>query len=90
MKAGAEYDPSILIKTYSGPKLPILIDQGTHDKFLHTELLPDKLKVAAGEVNYPLNIRMQPGYDHSYYFITTFIHEHIEHHAWSLGLKKRL
>jgi len=86
VEAGAEYDSSRLLSTYSGPKLPLLVDVGTADPFLHTELLPSALAQAAAQTAYPLTLRMQPNYDHSYYFVSTFMRDHIDHHARALGL----
>ncbi len=65
-------------------KLPILVDQGEADSFLDTQLKPLALKVAAEAVGYPLTLRLQPGYDHSYYFIASFIEDHLRHHAAAL------
>ena len=65
-------------------KLPILVDQGEADSFLETQLKPLALKVAAEVVGYPLTLRLQPGYDHSYYFIASFIEDHLRHHAAAL------
>jgi S-formylglutathione hydrolase len=59
----------------------ILVDQGEDDEFLATQLLPDRLEEAARQANVPLTLRRHPGYDHSYYFIATFIGDHIRHHA---------
>ncbi|OKH27467.1 S-formylglutathione hydrolase [Chroogloeocystis siderophila] len=63
---------------------PILIDQGTVDKFLVDQLKLELFASACAKANQPLNLRMQPGYDHSYYFIATFIEDHIRHHAAAL------
>lgn len=76
----AEWDALELMKHNSGKKIPILIDQGDADPFYKRELEPYKLVEAAKESNYPLNIRIQNGHDHSYYTISTFIEEHIEFH----------
>ena len=61
-------------------KLPLLVDQGDADDFLATQLKPELLKTACYEASHPLTLRMQPGYDHSYYFIASFIGEHIAWH----------
>lgn len=63
---------------------PILIDQGDADQFLAEQLLPNVFEQACAAVNQPLTLRYQAGYDHSYYFITTFIEDHIRHHATAL------
>jgi S-formylglutathione hydrolase len=60
---------------------PILIDQGADDAFLAEQLRPDLLQAACDAANQPLLLRMQPGYDHSYWFIQTFIEDHLRHHA---------
>jgi len=74
------YDSCELIK-HSTQRLPILIDQGTEDEFLKEHLKPELLKNVCDEYNYPINLRYQEGYDHSYYFISTFIEEHLCFHA---------
>jgi S-formylglutathione hydrolase len=75
-----DYDASLLIEKAT-KKLPVLIDQGVADEFLDKQLKPELLTAAATRVDYPINLRMQPGYDHSYYFISTFIKDHLEFHA---------
>ena len=65
-------------------KLPILVDQGDRDDFLENQLKPDALKAAAQAAGHPLTLRLQPGYDHSYYFIVSFIDDHLRHHAAAL------
>ncbi len=62
-------------------RLPLLVDQGGADEFLETQLRPHLLQQACAAAGHPLELRMQAGYDHSYYFIATFIGDHIEHHA---------
>lgn len=80
------YDASHLIGE-AVEKAPILIDQGTEDEFLGEELKPGALEQAAIASHYPLELRYQDGYDHSYYFIASFIDDHLRHHAQGLGLK---
>ena len=63
----------------------ILIDQGTEDQFLAEQLHPEKFSAACAQSGQALELRMQPGYDHSYYFIQTFMGEHIAHHAAALA-----
>ncbi len=63
----------------------ILVDQGSADDFLNTGLRPDLLQNACKDKKIDLTLRMQEGYDHSYYFISTFMAEHIEWHAKHLG-----
>jgi S-formylglutathione hydrolase len=65
----------------AGWTTPILIDQGTADEFLETQLRPELFVEACNEAGVPLTLRWREGYDHSYYFIATFIGEHIAHHA---------
>jgi S-formylglutathione hydrolase len=77
------YDATELVKT-SAPRLPLLIDQGDADEFLDTQLKPQLFEAAAAQAGYPITLRMQPGYDHSYYFMASFIGEHIAHHAQAL------
>jgi S-formylglutathione hydrolase len=82
-QAWKAFDAVELIKT-AYEKLPLLIDQGDADEFLQTQLRPEWFKAAADAVGYPVVLRMQPGYDHSYYFVTSFIGEHVMHHANAL------
>ena len=63
----------------------ILVDQGEADNFLQEQLKPELLSSVCVETGQPLQLRMQPGYDHSYYFIASFIEDHIEFHASSLN-----
>ncbi|HEX2764177.1 MAG TPA: S-formylglutathione hydrolase [Allosphingosinicella sp.] len=58
----------------------ILVDQGSADGFLATQLRPDLLEAACADAGIPLTLRMQEGYDHSYYFISTFIEDHLRWH----------
>jgi S-formylglutathione hydrolase len=65
-----------------GARLPeILVDQGTSDSFLTSELKPELLVEACRAAGIPLTLRMQDGYDHSYYFISTFMEDHLRWHA---------
>lgn len=77
------YDAAALIADAS-ERLPLLVDQGSADEFLATQLRPELLDVACRTHGHPLVLRMQPGHDHSYYFIASFIGEHIAHHAAAL------
>lgn len=82
--AWAEYDACALIE--GGARLPgLLVDQGEGDNFLVEQLKPELLKVACEAADQPLTLRMQPGYDHSYYFISTFMADHLRWHAERLG-----
>lgn len=77
-----EWDTCELIKKYKGDPVEIFADQGDADGFLPKgQLLPDNLIAACAQANIPVTMRMQEGYDHSYYFIATFIEDHINHHA---------
>lgn len=65
-------------------RLPLLIDQGDADEYRATQLRPEWLQAACDRAGHPLQLRRQPGYDHSYYFIASFIGDHIAHHAAAL------
>ncbi|MED6182172.1 hypothetical protein PIB30_026163 [Stylosanthes scabra] len=80
-----EYDATCLIKKFNAVPGHILIDQGEDDKFLQDQLLPGKFEEACKNANVQLKLRLQPGYDHSYFFIATFIDDHIMHHAKALS-----
>ena len=67
-----------------------LFFQGTSDAFLKEQLKPENLTAAAAEARHPINLRMQPLYDHSYYFISTFMRDHIDHHARALNCRPKL
>ena len=82
-EAWKAYDATALVASAT-EKLPLLIDQGQADEFLEGQLKPWLLQEAAAQADHPLYLRMQPGYDHSYYFIASFIGEHIAHHAAAL------
>jgi len=78
--AWREYDACALIE--SGARLPdILVDQGTADGFLESQLKPQLLEEACAEAGQPLTLRRQEGYDHSYFFIASFIEDHLRWHA---------
>lgn len=78
-KLWQEYDASVLMA--KGGDVPALVDQGDADNFLEEQLKPEALQKAADKSRYPLELRLQPGYDHSYYFIASFIEEHLRFHA---------
>jgi len=75
-----QYDSCALIQS-SASKIPIMVDQGDADDFLTEQLKPQLLEQACEQQGHPLTLRMQSGYDHSYYFIATFMKDHIEYHA---------
>jgi S-formylglutathione hydrolase len=77
------YDATELVRTSTWDR-PIVVDQGTEDSFLETQLRPELLAEACKKSGKRLTLRMQQGYDHSYYFIATFIGEHIAYHARAL------
>jgi S-formylglutathione hydrolase len=79
-----EWDACALIADAT-ERLPILVDQGDRDDFLDSQLKPEALKSAAQAAGHPLTLRLQPGYDHSYYFIASFIEDHLRHHAAALA-----
>jgi S-formylglutathione hydrolase len=83
-QAWRDYDATELVarRPYPGP---ILIDQGSADQFLEAQLKPQEFAAAAAKSGQRLNLRMQPGYDHGYYFIQTFIADHLQHHARELS-----
>ncbi len=78
--AWRDYDACALIE--DGARLPaLLVDQGEADNFLHEQLKPGLLALACRKAGIPATIRMQPGYDHSYYFISSFMADHVAWHA---------
>ena len=80
----SDYDAVSLIKRADEQlkhSLPMLVDQGSEDNFLQEQLNTQMLAEAVGEVGYPAQIRFQKGYDHSYFFIASFIAEHMQFHA---------
>ncbi|HUA76535.1 MAG TPA: S-formylglutathione hydrolase [Acetobacteraceae bacterium] len=78
------YDSCTLIE--DGARLPsLLVDQGTADNFLQEQLRPELLEEACRNAGIPLTLRRQEGYDHSYFFIATFIADHLRHHAAALS-----
>ena len=79
------YDATALIddRGWTGPAL--LVDQGLNDPFLETQLKPNLLEAACRDSGVPLNLRRHDGYDHSYFFIATFIDDHLDYHATHLS-----
>lgn len=80
-----EYDATELLSDLA-ERLPLLIDQGKDDSFLAEQLSTETFSQACQKHGHPATINMRAGYDHSYFFISTFINEHLEHHAKALGL----
>ncbi|HTI31530.1 MAG TPA: S-formylglutathione hydrolase [Sphingomonas sp.] len=82
--AWRRHDAVALIE--DGRRVPeLLVDQGDADQFLAEQLRPELLAKACAEADIALTLRMQPGYDHSYYFISTFMADHVRWHAERLG-----
>lgn len=84
-EAWAKYDATELVKSGSRHPGEILIDQGLADEFFAKQLLTENLVRAAKEVGQPVRANLREGYDHSYYFISTFIESHVKFHAAALG-----
>lgn len=82
--AWVEYDSCRLIEKL-GCAHPLLVDVGTSDNFLDSQLRPELLEAACKKARVSLTLRRQPGYDHSYYFISTFMRDHIAWHAEHLA-----
>ena len=78
----SEWDASELVAK-AGERLPLLVDQGEQDGFLAEQLKPWRWKPPARPPA-TLTLRLQPGYDHSYFFIASFIDDHLRHHAGAL------
>ena len=77
-----QYDASSLMENRNIPfPKGILIDQGLADKFLQDQLFPEAFKAACEKAQQPLELRKHPGYDHGYYFISTFVEDHIRFHS---------
>ena len=82
--AWREWDATALV-AHAPERLPLLIEQGESDEFMTTQLWPELLRAACEAADHPIDLRIRPGYDHSYYFIASFIGEHIAYHAAALG-----
>jgi S-formylglutathione hydrolase len=80
----AQYDACELVRKQAS-NAHILIDQGMADNFLEEQLRPELFEAACAEAGQKLTLRRQAGYDHSYYFISTFMDDHIAHHVKMLG-----
>ncbi|PCJ24023.1 MAG: S-formylglutathione hydrolase [SAR86 cluster bacterium] len=80
-----EYDAVNLVRNATQP-IPMLIDQGTADDFLEEQLKPSRLVEVCNQVGYPLNYNQRDGYDHSYFFIASFIESHLRFHSAILEL----
>jgi S-formylglutathione hydrolase len=86
--AWAAHDTVALI-AQATERLPLLVDQGEADDFLSVQLRPELLQAACADAGHPLTLRLHPGHDHSYYFIASFIGEHVAWHAQALGAASR-
>ncbi|WP_308366093.1 MULTISPECIES: S-formylglutathione hydrolase [unclassified Microbulbifer] len=75
-----EYDATVLLSR-AGERIPMLVSQGNADEFLEEQLKPHALQSAAEASGYPLKVEHHAGYDHSYYFIASFIEQHLRFHA---------
>lgn len=81
----AQYDACALAKGYTGPARHLLVDTGTADSFLEVQLKPERLEQAvAGNERLTVESRLQAGYDHSYFFIASFVDDHVDHAAKAL------
>jgi S-formylglutathione hydrolase len=78
--AWQDYDATLLAARSDWSE-EVLIDQGTSDEFLHEQLKPHLLQAAFAQAGFPLTLRYQAGYDHSYYFMASFMADHLAHHA---------
>jgi S-formylglutathione hydrolase len=79
-----DYDATALVETRGWKGPAFLVDQGTSDQFIETQLKPELLREACSRAGVPLDLRLQAGYDHSYFFIASFIEDHLRFHARNL------
>ncbi|EKU21688.1 S-formylglutathione hydrolase, partial [Nannochloropsis gaditana CCMP526] len=86
--AGEGWDATLLMEREGPFPFPLLVDQGTADTFLEGQLMPEALEKACASKGQDATIRRQDGYDHSYFFISTFMADHIDFHANALGLPR--
>lgn len=87
VKSWRDYDATLLVKasaSIASKRPPMLVDQGNADEFLTEQLKTERLVTACKAVDYPAQINMRAGYDHSYFFISTFIENHLRFHAKAL------
>lgn len=84
--AWSGYDACELLRSLRdvAARPPLLVDQGLSDPYLESQLLPERLEQACADSGYPLMLRRRPGYDHGYYFVSTFVEDHLRHHARAL------
>ena len=90
--AWGEHDATVLMQNHPIAPYPagILIDQGLADKFLPTQLHPELFEAACKAIGQPLTLRRHAGYDHGYYFIQSFMADHLAHHAGQLSSQPRV
>lgn len=84
-KAWEAYDASLLVHAKGAREGKILVDQGLADKFLETQLKPELLEEACAAAGQSLELRRHAGYDHGYYFVASFVEDHLRHHAAQLA-----
>jgi S-formylglutathione hydrolase len=84
--AWREYDACALIESRGWKGPPLLVDQGTKDQFLETQLKPELLQTACEHAGVALDLHLRADYDHSYFFIASFIEDHLRSHARNLSL----
>jgi S-formylglutathione hydrolase len=85
--AWAEHDTVELVRrarATTEPRLPLLVDQGLSDEFLVEQLQPELLEAACEAAGHPLTLRRHEGYDHGYYFVASFMADHVAHHTAAL------
>jgi S-formylglutathione hydrolase len=84
LQAARRYDTVALLEDGARFGGTLLVDQGEADQFLKVQLKPELLEAACRKAGQQLNLRLRPGYDHSYYFVSTFMADHLAHHAAAL------
>ncbi len=83
--AWAEHDACALLRKLGATSAHMLVDQGLADNFLEVQLKPELLEAVCAEVGQQLTLRRHEGYDHSYFFIASFMEDHLKHHAFALS-----
>jgi S-formylglutathione hydrolase len=85
-EAAKKYDATELVKAGARHPRPILLDQGTEDEFLKDQLLTENFVRACSQAGQPLRANLREGYDHSYYFVSTFMESHVAFHREAMGV----
>jgi len=85
IKDWEQWDATCLVRSYDGPALNLLIDQGSADQYLKEELVCQNFLEAAVDAKVPIILRIQEGYDHSYLFVGSFLSDHFKHHKAALS-----